>query len=172
MKLLVFVGLCTIFVIISGFEYGKDKVRTACWYDTFWGGSTAQNYYHYLHGRWDSTKWVEYCPYENRIHFHCKSGNVDPNAFFEILFERHFSTYYDFVIHKVNLTHTEADGKSGYFDVYVGNLEDIVVAWQPWLFGYHKIRLPLHLYGKFVHPCNNVGEIRVGDLLLDDFTFE
>uniref|UniRef100_A0AC34RF10 Uncharacterized protein n=1 Tax=Panagrolaimus sp. JU765 TaxID=591449 RepID=A0AC34RF10_9BILA len=160
MKLLVFVGLCTIFVIINGFEYGKDKVRTACWFDKGWlrGDTIDPNYYHYVHGKFDSTVFVRHCPYENRIHFHCKSGNVDPNAYLVIWDENDHGP--DGWAGKTTLTHIEADGKSGYFDVYIPTKR---------LYGRGDIA---HLYGKFIYPCNNVRDIRVGNLLLDNFSFE
>uniref|UniRef100_A0AC34QCR8 Lectin n=1 Tax=Panagrolaimus sp. JU765 TaxID=591449 RepID=A0AC34QCR8_9BILA len=150
MKLLVFVGLCTIFVIISGFEYGKDNVRDACWYHTFWGGTTGQNYHKHADGFYDYTNWVRYCPYENRITIHCKNGKVNPTAYLEIWDNDPGS---DDFAGKATLTHIEPDGKSGYFDVYISsdNMYDLSET--------------VDLYGKFYHPCTNVpGKVRVGNM--------
>uniref|UniRef100_A0AC34RPJ7 Uncharacterized protein n=1 Tax=Panagrolaimus sp. JU765 TaxID=591449 RepID=A0AC34RPJ7_9BILA len=147
MKLLVFVGLCTIFVIISGFEYGKDGVPKTCWYIDYFGHSIYENF-----GGTEYSHWVKHCPYENRLHINCKSGKINPNATAEMWDHDSFNPD-DFVM-GFNWTHIEEDGKSAYIDIHIPTAY------------FDDFGKSVDLYWKFIKPCTNVEFYRRGNVML------
>uniref|UniRef100_A0AC34QCQ5 Uncharacterized protein n=1 Tax=Panagrolaimus sp. JU765 TaxID=591449 RepID=A0AC34QCQ5_9BILA len=123
------------------------------------------------------TKWVHYCPYENRITVHCKNGKINPYGTLEVWEsdstetggsgiynhnEKHHIMGAKYVT-GFRWTHFDLDGQDGYFDAYISNGE---IGQRTEGDDYVEI------YGLFRNVCSNIqGFNLTNDLLKSEFTF-
>uniref|UniRef100_A0AC34RNT4 Uncharacterized protein n=1 Tax=Panagrolaimus sp. JU765 TaxID=591449 RepID=A0AC34RNT4_9BILA len=161
MKLLVFVGLCMIFVMINGYErfkYGIDPVAKTCFFKNT-EDVTAENWY--KDGA-KYTNWVTRCPYENRLTVECKNGTINPNATIQIYdFDDWFMG--DDLLARFNWTKIADDGKSAYIDALVGtqHLSDHFLG-----------DFEVELFWWFGNPCSTGNNYNEGDMFKQKLVFE
>uniref|UniRef100_A0AC34RB18 Uncharacterized protein n=1 Tax=Panagrolaimus sp. JU765 TaxID=591449 RepID=A0AC34RB18_9BILA len=156
----VFIVLCMMFVVINGFEYGKDLVTRECAF-TFMDsnlGSHDRNYENYLGDKY--TYWVRHCSYDNRVIVECSNGKINPGAIIEVTEYDNWPNENDHV-DRFEWTKIADDGKSAYVDIHI----DPAQLMDQFMDDYAE------LYWWFDNPCSDGKSYNDRDMFKQKFVF-
>uniref|UniRef100_A0AC34PZE1 Uncharacterized protein n=1 Tax=Panagrolaimus sp. JU765 TaxID=591449 RepID=A0AC34PZE1_9BILA len=156
----VFLVFCLIFVIIAGFEYGKDPVTRTCWFKgrVPFQGIVDKKSENTLEEKY--TRWNYHCPYQNRLTIECSDGKINSNAIIEI-WEYDDWPFDNDRLARFNWTKIADDGKSGYVDAYLGTEELTDFAVSP----------RSELFWQFDNPCSDGQSYKEANMFEQKFVY-